>query len=406
MIPKPNPGLTKLPPYIFVRLNQVKAQAAKAGKDPIDLAMGNPDQPTPDNVVEALCRAVREDKTTHRYPQSSGLPEFRRAIAGFYKTRFDVDLDPDAEVVPLIGSKEGLAHLCFAYLGPKTSALIPSPCYPVHYNGPFLAGSTPDLMPLKEENGFLPDLGAVPAAAARRARFMLLNYPNNPTGAVVEDLDLFKEAIRFAKGRDMFVVHDNAYSELGFDGYRAPSFLQVPGAKKIGVEFHSLSKSYSMAGWRVAFAVGNAEIIQALAKFKSHVDYGIPGFVQRAAIEALTGPQDYTRRITALYRSRRDFLCSALERIGWSVPRPKAAMYLWGRLPEKVRAWGSVRFAERLILDAGVVVSPGVGFGPHGEGYVRFALIESEERMAEAVRRIGAFLDAQGAKRAAARSAA
>ncbi len=405
MIPKPSSKLTGLPPYIFVKLNQIKDKARAAGRDLIDLSMGNPDRPTPDHVVEALCRAAREDKSTHRYPQTRGLPEFRRAVAAFYKNRFDVDLDPETEIVPLIGSKEGLAHLCMAYLGPKDAALVPSPCYPVHFNGPFLAGSKSELMPLTEENKFLPDLGKISAAAARRSRFMILNYPNNPTGAVVEDDSLFKEALKFAKRHEMFVLHDNAYSEIAFDGYRAPSFLQVPGSKKLGVEFHSLSKSYSMAGWRIAFAVGNAEIIQALTKLKSHLDYGAPGFVQKAAVEALNGPQDCVREITEVYRRRRDVLCESLNAAGWAVEKPKAAMYLWARLPAAWRRKGSMAFAEKLIMQAGVAVTPGIGFGPDGEGYVRFAFVENEDKIREAVRRIGAFLGTAPAAAPAARPA-
>jgi len=388
-IPKPAPSLTRLPPYLFVRLNAVRNRAEARGKNIIDLGMGNPDRPTPGNIVRALAYAARTKPWTHRYPQTVGLASLRRAAARFYRRRFGVRLDPDTEVLPLIGSKEGLAHLCSAYLSPGDAALVTNPCYPVHINGPKLFGGRAVLMPLKAANDFLPDLRRIPSAQLRRARFMILNYPNNPTAATVDGLYFFREAVRFARRHGLFVVHDNAYSELCFDGYRAPSFLQVPGAKRIGIEFYSLSKTYSMAGWRVGFALGNPEILAALGKFKSFLDYGIPGFIQQAAIEALQGPQASVQKLCRLYRGRRDVLCSSLEKIGWTVPRPRGTMYLWARIP---KGRDSLAFAERLILDQGVVLSPGTGFGPHGEGYVRISLVAEESRLREAARRIGKFL--------------
>ena len=392
MMPTTTSQLAGLPPYIFVKMIGLRDSMAAKGNDVIDLGQGSPDLPTPGPVVEALCRSVREDASTHRYPTTKGTAELRGAIAGWYKRRFDVTLDPETEVLPLVGSKEGLAHLCFAYLGKGDTALVPSPCYPVHYNAVILAGAKAALMPLKEENGFLPDFKKIPAAAAAKARMLILNYPNNPTGATVSGLKLFEDAVEFARKRRMLVVHDNAYSELCFDGYRAPSFLQVPGAKAAGVEFHSLSKSFNMAGWRVGFAVGNAAALAAVAKFKSFLDYGIPGFIQSAAAAALNGPQDSIAPLCETYRRRRDLLVGELARIGWTLPSPKATMYLWGRLPKKAAKLGSLRFAEDLVLKAGVVVAPGIGFGPHGEGYVRFALIDKEPRLKEAARRIGHYL--------------
>ncbi|MBI4385947.1 MAG: aminotransferase class I/II-fold pyridoxal phosphate-dependent enzyme [Elusimicrobia bacterium] len=392
MLPECSKALTDLPPYLFVKLNSVKEEAVRRGLQLIDLGMGNPDQPTPAHVVEALCRSVREDTSTHRYPQTKGLARLREAIAAWYHRRFQVTLDPGREVLPLLGSKEGLAHLFFTYLTPKDYALIPSPCYPVHYNATLLTGTKVHLMPLKEESRFLPDLDAVPTAVARKAKVLLVNYPNNPTGAVVEDLALFDRCAHFAKKNGCLVAHDNAYSELAFDGYRAPSFLQLPQARKYGVEFHSFSKTYSMAGWRIAFAVGNAEVLGNLYKFKSFLDYGIPGFIQNAAVSALEGSQDYVSKITQTYRERRDVLVASLREVGWTVPTPRATMYVWGHLPEPFRRGGSFRFAERLLLQEGVVVAPGIGFGPFGEGYVRFALVEDKSRIEEAVRRIGRFL--------------
>ena len=302
-----------------------------------------------------------------------------------------MSLDPEKEVLPLIGSKEGLAHLCFAYLSSRDVALVPSPCYPVHYNGVLLSGARAHLMPLRPERGFLPDLESVPSRTAKRAKLLILNYPNNPTGAVVEDVRLFEQAIRFARRNRCLVLHDNAYSELAFDGYRAPSFLQLPEAKEVGVEFHSLSKTYSMAGWRVAFVAGNSQVIEHLSKFKSFLDYGIPGFLQRAGTAALSGPQDYVPNLIQTYRSRRDTLVQALNRLGWNVVAPKATMYVWGKLPPPFGRWGSLKFAEKLILEEGVVLAPGIGFGPYGEGYMRFALVVPEKQILEAASRMENF---------------
>ncbi|OGS05818.1 MAG: hypothetical protein A3G41_07865 [Elusimicrobia bacterium RIFCSPLOWO2_12_FULL_59_9] len=391
-LPDVSKKLAQLPPYLFVRLYALKEKAEAKGLKVIDLGQGNPDLPSPDNVVEALCKAVKEKTWTHRYPQTRGLKEFREAVAKWYDRRFGVELDPETEVLPLIGSKEGVAHLFMAYLNPGDTVLVPGPCYPVHYNGVVLAGGEVHWLPLKAENNFLPQLETVPEEVARRAKFLLLNYPNNPTGAVLENDALLKEALAFSERYGAIVVYDNPYSEIAFDGYVAPSYLQLAGAKERGIELHSLSKTYSMAGWRVAFAVGNADIIAALGKFKSFLDYGIPGFLQLAGAEALNGSQDYVRNTSRRYQARRNTLVGALKKHGWEVSSPRAAMYVWAKLPAPAAKLGSQRFAERLITEAGVVLAPGVGFGPHGEGYVRMALVGSEKSLEEAARRIGKFI--------------
>lgn len=391
MKPTPSKKLASLPPYLFVRLAALKAQALASGLEVIDLGQGSPDLPSPENVVSALKAAI-DDKATHRYPAAQGMPKLRQAIAGWYKRRFNVTLDADTEVLPLIGSKEGIAHLLMALLDPGQGVLVPNPCYPVHYNGPILAGGKVHLMPLREENGFVPDLRKITPAAARNAKVMLLNYPNNPTGAVLESNQPLEDALAFARKYGCLLAYDNAYSELTFDGYKAPSILQLPGAIDHAVEFHSFSKSYSMAGWRIGFAVGNADAIASLAKFKGFLDYGIPGFIQQAAIEALNGPQDYVARAAQTYQTRRDALVKALASIGWETPLPRATMYVWAKLPKAAQKLGSLKFCERLILEHGVVTAPGVGFGPHGEGFVRISLIAPEPQLEEAASRIGQFL--------------
>jgi len=391
MKPTPSKKLSGLPPYLFVKLAALRRQAEAAGLPVIDLGQGSPDLPSPRHVVAAL-QAAAAEPWTHRYPPSSGLPELRQAVAAWYGRRFGVTLHPDKEVVPLIGSKEGIAHLLMALLDTGQGVLVPNPCYPVHYNGPILAGGKVHLMPLKEENGFLPDLSRVPAAKARGAKVLLLNYPNNPTGAVLEGTGFLKEALAFSRRYGCLVAYDNAYSELTFDGYQAPSILQIPGAKARAVEFHSFSKTYSMAGWRIGFAVGNAQALEQLSKFKGFLDYGIPAFIQKAATAALNGPQDYVAESRRIYQSRRDALVQALAEAGWDVPPCRAGMYLWGKIPAKAAKKGSLAFVTRLILEYGVVISPGVGFGPCGEGYARFSLIAPEEKLREAARRIGRFL--------------
>lgn len=394
MKPTPSKKLSSLPPYLFVRLAQLRGQAEKAGHSIIDLGQGSPDLPSPANVVSALKDAI-DDPSTHRYPAAQGMPRLRQAIAGWYKKRFNVNLDPDTEVLPLIGSKEGLAHLFMALLEPGQGVLVPNPCYPVHYNGVILAGGRIHVMPLEQKNGFVPDLKKVTPAAAKNSKILLMNYPNNPTGAVLPNNKPLEDALAFARKHGTLIAYDNAYSELTFDGYDAPSILQLPGAIDHAVEFHSLSKSYSMAGWRIGFVVGNADAISHLAKFKGFLDYGIPTFIQRAAIEALEGPQDYVKKAAATYQSRRDAFVKALAGIGWEVPTPRATMYLWSRLPKAAQKMGSLEFSERLILEQGVVLAPGVGFGPYGEGFMRMSLIAPEAKLEEAAQRIGKLLSSK-----------
>lgn len=386
-----NKRLAQLPPYIFVHLGNLKRKAAAAGHKVIDLGQGSPDLPSPDYAVAAAQKALGDVKT-HGYPLSNGLPEYRKAIAGWYARRFSAALDPETEVLPLIGSKEGLGHLLMALLDPGDAVLVPSPCYPAHYNGVLLAGGVPKLMPLKEANGFLPDLDAIAPADLSASKVMILNYPNNPTGATLPDHRLLQKALLLAATHNFLIVYDNAYSEIVFDGYKAPSILELPGAKEHAVEFHSTSKSYSMAGWRLGFVVGNAGAIATLAKFKGFLDYGVPSFLQVAAIAALEGPNDYVAKASAVYQERRDALVAALKGLGWETTPPKAAMYLWTRLPREARHMSSVEFCERLIAEHGLVISPGTGFGPEGEGFVRFSLIQPPAVLREAVARVGLFL--------------
>lgn len=385
-------NLQNLPPYFLSRINALKLEAYGKKLDVIDLGMGNPDLPTPPHIVERLCETLRGHSRTHRYPQAKGMPKFRGAVADWFSQRFNVTLDPDKEVLALIGSKEGIAHFCMAFLNPGDVALVGNPGYPVHFNGVFLAGGKVEYIPLKPENKFLPDLSAIPEETARQAKILLLNYPNNPTTAVVEGIGFFEEVVRFAKKYDILVVHDNAYSEVTFDGYRAPSFMQVPGARDVGVEFFSFSKTYNMAGWRVGFVVGGEKLLAPLEKLKSFLDYGVPTFIQLSAIWALKSSQDCVSETVQTYQKRRDFMVSGLAKIGWQVPNPKATMYLWAEIPEPFKKMGSLAFTEKLIKDTGVALSPGIGFGPHGEGFVRFALVTHDRRFHDALLRIKQFL--------------
>lgn len=386
-----NQRLAKLPPYIFVHLGNLKREAAAKGHKVIDLGQGSPDLPSPVAAVTAAQKAM-EDVKTHGYPIANGLPEYRKAVAAWYKKRFNADFDPEKEVLPLIGSKEGIGHILMAMLDPGDAVLVPSPCYPVHYNGVLIAGGVPKLMPLKEANGFLPDLKAIPEADLAAAKIMILNYPNNPTGATLPDLTLLKDALALAAKHGFLVLYDNAYSEIGFDGYKAPSIFEIPGAKEHALEFHSTSKTYSMAGWRLGFVVGNATAVGILAKLKGFLDYGVPSFLQHAAIAALEGSDEPIRKASAAYQERRDALCAALKGLGWDAAPPKAAMYVWTRLPREARGMTSLAFCERLILEHGVAVTPGSGFGPEGEGYVRFSLIQPPAVLREAVARVGTYL--------------
>ncbi len=384
--------LKRLPLYLFSILDSLKARAREEGVDVIDLGMGNPDLPTPNHIVEALCRAAQVTEN-HRYSRPDGEVErrFKEAIIAWYKNRFDVNLT-EQEVLPLIGSKEGIAHLSLAYLNNDDIALVPSPAYPVHFNGAIMAGGILYNIPLSEENQYLPDLKSIPREIARMAKLFFLSYPHNPTGAVC-DLKFLKSLVDWARGKDLILCHDLAYSDIVFEGYKAPSLLQVKGAKDFSIEFHTLSKSFNMAGWRVGFAVGNTDIIKTLEKTKGYIDFGIFRAVQIAATEALKGPQDSVQALVEIYRERRDVLVDGLNAIGWPMEKPKATFYVWARIPHKYSALTSMEFAELLMHETGVVVSPGTGFGEYGEGFIRFSLVQDKSRLEEAVRRIKNLLE-------------
>lgn len=377
----PSEKLEQLPPYLFSRINKLKIEAYSKNLDVIDLAMGNPDLPTDNEIVERLCDTVKNHPRTHRYPQAKGMPKFRNTVADWFLKRFGVKLDPEKEVLALIGSKEGVAHLCMSFLNPGDYTLVPDPAYPVYYNATILAGGKPYLFELDSKSGYLPDFGKIPQKIVERTKIIFLNYPNNPTTAVVEDENFFKEAIRFAKKNNLILCYDNAYSEITFDGYVAPSILQYEGAKDVAVEFHSFSKTFSMAGWRVGFVVGNEYILSALEKFKSFVDYGVPTFIQLSAVKALLEYERIVKEVKKVYQLRRDIMIREFKKIGYEITPPKATMYLWCKLPEKItKELGSLKFAEKLLVETGVAVAPGVGFGPNGEGYIRLALVTANNR--------------------------
>lgn len=381
---EPADRLKRLPPYLFAEIDRLKREVARTGRDIIDLGVGDPDLPTPPHIVEALHRAAR-DPANHRYALDLGMPLLREAIAGWYGRRFGVRLDPETEVLPLIGSKEGIGHVPFAFVNPGDMVLVPDPGYPVYQATTILAGGEPHRMPLREEGGFLPDLDSIPEGVRKRAKLLFLNYPNNPTAATC-DRGFFSRVVAFARENDVIVCHDAAYTELAFDGFRPPSFLEVEGARDVGIEFHSLSKTYSMTGWRVGFAVGRAEVLAGLGKIKSNLDSGIFQAVQLAGVEALTGPQGFLAEYLATYQRRRDLLVDGLRGLGWSVAKPKATFYVWARVPGGVP---STEMAGRLLRDAGIVATPGNGLGPSGEGYIRMTLTVPEDRIREAVERIG-----------------
>ncbi|NQT32811.1 MAG: LL-diaminopimelate aminotransferase [Candidatus Omnitrophica bacterium] len=385
--------MKKLPLYLFTIIDDLKREARDRGLDIIDLGMGNPDQPTPEHIIKELCKRAWKTEN-HRYSRSIDSIEgkLRESIAKWYKKKFNVRLDPEAEVLPLIGSKEGIAHISLAFMNSDEIALVPDPSYPVHFNGVLIAGGKVHDLPMNEENNFMPDLDAVPKKVLKKTKMMFLSYPNNPTAAVATKA-YFKKAVSFAKKNKIILVHDLAYSDTVYDGYRAPSMLEVPGAKEVCVEFHTLSKSYNMAGWRIGFAVGNARILKALAKTKGYMDFGLFKPIQYAAIKALTGPQGCVRKQVALYKRRRDVMVRALADIGWDVPKPKGTFYLWAKVPQEYSSLTSMEFVSLLIREVGIVVAPGTGFGEGGEGYVRFALVEDEKRLLEAARRIKKVLD-------------
>ena len=380
------PRIERLPPYVFNVIGEMRQKARAAGEDVIDFSMGNPDQPTPDHIVQKLVEtAHRED--THRYSQSKGIPRLRRAMANWYNTRYDVELDPETEVITTIGSKEGLAHLALATLGPGDAVLVPNPAYPIHPYGFVIAGADIRHVPLLPGEDFFGELVKAIETSWPRPKMLVLNFPANPTAMCVE-LDFFEKVVEIAREHNIWVVQDLAYADIVFDGYVAPSILQVKDAKELAVEFFSLSKSYNMPGWRVGFAAGNPELIGALARIKSYLDYGTFTPIQVAAIAALEGDQNCVHEIRDMYQSRRDVLCEGLNALGWPVERPKATMFVWAKIPEKYRALRSLEFSKKLIRDANIAVSPGVGFGQFGDDHVRFALIENEHRTRQALRNI------------------
>jgi LL-diaminopimelate aminotransferase len=378
--------IEKLPPYLFVGIFKKITEKKAQGIDVISLGIGDPDLPTPLHIIDRLCQAAREPQN-HRYPESEGLPEFRQAVAAWYKKRFDVKLDQNKEVVSLIGAKDGVAHISLCLIDPGDIALVPDPGYPVYATGTMFCGGESYYMPLREEARFLPDLDSIPAKIAKKAKVLWINYPNNPTGAVAE-LDFFKKVVAFAKKYDIVVCHDAPYTEVAFDGYKPISLLQAKGAMDVGIEFHSLSKTYNMTGWRVGMAVGNAEIIDALKRIKSNIDSGVPQAIQHAAIEALNGPQGCVAENVAIYQRRRDKVLETLSKIGIKATKPKASLYIWARVPND---YTSVSFATKLLDDIAVVVIPGIGYGRNGVGYIRISLTVPDKRLDEALSRIASW---------------
>jgi len=379
--------IDRIPPYLFAEIDREIERKKNEGVDIINLSVGDPDLPTPRNIVERLQEAAR-DPANHRYPSYAGMPAFRKTIADWYRRRFNVSLDPEEEVIALIGSKEGIAHIPLAFINSGDIALVPDPAYPVYKIGTILAGGEPIAMPLMEENGFKPDLEKIDREIAKKAKILFINYPNNPTTATAE-LEFFREVVDFSIDNEIIVCHDAPYTEMTFNGYKAGSFLEVRNAKDIGIEFHSLSKTYNMTGWRIGFAVGNSEVLAGLGKVKENVDSGVFQAIQYAAIEALEGPQDTVRKNMKIFRERRDLMVDGLRDLGWNVEKPRATFYLWFRIPEPYKS--SIKFSSDLLNKTGIVMTPGVGFGSYGEGYVRCALTQKKERLEEALDRIKRF---------------
>lgn len=374
----------KLPPYLFVEIDKAKRRAISEGRDIINLGIGDPDESTPREIIEALYRAAQDPKN-HHYPLDEGVPDFKKKIAEWYRKRFGVILDPEKEILVLIGSKEGISHMPLALLDAGDISLIPDPCYPPYKSGTIFAGGVVYAMPLLEKNNFLPDLNRIKNAILKRAKLLYINYPNNPTGAVCQK-GFFEDAALFARKNNLVVAHDAAYSEIAFDGYKPSSFLEVKWAKEAGVEFHSLSKTCNMTGWRIGFACGNEKIISSIAKVKSNIDSGVFNAIQFAGIAAVTMAEDHARKMSELYQERRDILVNGLNAMGWDTKKPKAAFYVWTALPKPYKS--SIKFAKFVLDKADIVVTPGVGFGKSGEGYVRMALTVPAERMHEAVNRL------------------
>ncbi len=380
------PRINRLPPYVFNIVNELKAEARARGEDIVDFGMGNPDQPTPQHIVDKLVEVAQRDNT-HRYSVSKGIPRLRRAVCNWYKNRYDVDLDPETEAIVTIGSKEGLAHLALATVGPGDAVLVPNPSYPIHPYGFVIAGADIRHVPLTPDVDFFSELEKAIKDTWPKPKMLVLNFPGNPTTQCVE-LEFFEKVVAIAKEHEIWVVHDIAYADIVFDGYKPPSILEVPGAKDVAVEFYTLSKSYNMPGWRVGFMVGNSTLVAALARIKSYLDYGTFTPIQVAAITALEGPQDCVKEIADTYCRRRDVLCEGLCAIGWPVEKPKATMFVWAPIPEQYKKMGSLEFTKKLLKEAKVAVSPGVGFGGYGDGFVRFGLIENEHRTRQALRGI------------------
>jgi len=380
--------IENLPPYLFVQITEKIAEKKAKGEDVVSFAIGDPDIATPPHIVERLCQAAK-DPPNHRYPATGGLPQLRQAIAEWYQKRFGVSLDADKEVLPLIGAKEGIAHIALCFIDPGDIALVPDPAYPVYSKGTLFAGGEPYYMPLTEENHFLPDLDAIPAKVLKRAKLLWINYPNNPTGAVA-DLKFFRRVVGFAQQHDLPICHDGPYTEIAYDGYQPVSFMQADGAKEVGVEFHSLSKSYNMTGWRIGMVVGNAAMVNALKRLKSNLDSGVPQAIQYAAIEALTGPQDCIQEHNAIYQRRRDLVIDMLNNIGLEARAPRAGMYVWAKVPP---GYASMDFANDLLEQVGVVVTPGVGYGKSGEGYVRLSLTIPDAALVKGLSRLSSWQD-------------
>ena len=382
--------IDSLPPYVFAVIRELTLELRRQGEDVVDLGFGNPDLPSPEVAVEKLKEAA-EKPHNHRYSQSKGIPKLRLACADLYKRKFGVDLDPESQVVATMGAKEGLVHLMWTLVEPGDAALVPAPSYPIHIHAPMLAGASVFQVAMGPDEDLFANLAEAYERATPHPRVLLLSFPHNPTTATVE-YEFMERVVQFAKEREIIVVHDFAYADLAFDGHVPPSILQVPGADEVAVELYTLTKSFSMAGWRVGFLVGNAEVCAALARIKSWLDYGTFQPIQIAAITAMNEAPETPAEVCAIYQSRRDALCDGLERVGWSFPKPRGTMFAWAPLPDEFAGMGSLAFAEHLAREAKVAVSPGVGFGPGGEGFVRFALVENEHRIRQAVRGIGKLL--------------
>jgi LL-diaminopimelate aminotransferase len=378
--------LDRLPPYLFVEINQKIAELRARGEEVVNFAIGDPDFPTPSHIIERMCQAAY-DPVNHHYPETAGLPELCQATAKWYEKRFGVIFNPDKEVLPLIGSKEGIGHLALCFIEPGDLALVPDPSYPPYSLGTILAGGEPYFMPLREENDFLPDFKTIPGDIADRAKLMWLNYPNNPTGTIAR-LDFFEKAVHFAQRHDLVICHDAPYTEVAFDGYKPPSFMQIPGARERGVEFHSLSKTYHMTGWRVGMMVGNADMVNALFKVKSNLDSGVPQAIQYAAVEALLGSQEHIAEHNAILQRRRDKLLKVINEIGLKARTPEATFYIWAKIPQ---GYTSIDFTKKLLDEAGIAVTPGIGYGKEGEGYIRFSLTISDDRLEEGIDRLSAW---------------